>query len=126
MIEWELAYDLTDDQAEVLNREIIAIIVFLLCRKKSGLTRKCGTRRESAISSVIFLAAVVESLAFFIAYTSLKDDDRTAEQLLETLTCVLKQSVRHIRAAGAADQLIARLQAKQKRNRRRKSTRNPD
>ena len=106
MIEYELAWKLTDDQAKTLQRETLAILKFLLRRRKSA------TRREFDISKTIALAAVVESLAIVIAgYTSREDDDQTIEELLETLTYTLKRSVRQIRASDVVAKLIARLQA---------------
>ncbi len=120
MIEYKLAWKLTDEQAETVQRETMAIIEFLLCRAMSD------TRRESDVYKTISLIAHLESLAIVIAaYTSSEADDET-EKILEALTYILKRSVREIRASDAAEKLIARLQAKQRKNKRRKPTRNPD
>ena len=106
MIEYKLAWKLTDDQAETVQRETMAIIEFLFCRLKSD------SRREPDFSRDIALIVVLESLAIVIAgYTSGEDDDETIEKILEALTYTLKRSVRQIRASDAAAKLIARLQA---------------
>jgi hypothetical protein len=106
MIEYKLAWNLTDEEAETVQRETMAIIEFLFCRPKSD------TRRESDVSRAIALIALVETLAIVIGgYTSGEDDDETIEKLLEVLTYTLKRSVRQIRASDAAGKLIARLQA---------------
>jgi hypothetical protein len=121
MIEYKLAWKLTDDQAETVQRETMAIIEFLFCRLKSD------TRLESDVSREIALIALLEALAIVIAgCTSGEDDDETFEKLLEALTYTLKRSVRQIRASDATGKLIARVQAKRKRNKPRNSTRDRD
>jgi hypothetical protein len=103
MIEWELAWNLTDKEAEALQREIMAMIV-LLHRRKSHTCNKN-----------LRLIAMVEVLAFVIAASTCRDDDEQAmEELLDGLTYNMKRSVRNIRASDAAEKLIARLQAKPK------------
>ncbi len=104
MIEWELAWNLTDKQAEALQREITAVILLLLRRK----SHTCNKNLK--------LIAMVEVLAFVIAAWSCRDDDEQAmKELLDGLTYNMKRSVRNIRASDAAQKLIARLQAKRKR-----------
>ncbi len=103
MIEWELAWNLTDKQAEALQREIMAIIVLLL-RRKSHTSNK-----------TLQLIAMVEVLAFVIAASTCREDDEQAmKEILDGLTYNMKRSVWHIRASDAAEKLIARLQAKPK------------
>ncbi len=118
MIEYKLAWNLTDDEAETVQRETMAIIEFIF-------GPKADTRRESDVSRAIALIAHVESLAIVIAgYTSGEDDDEMSEKFLEALTYTLKRSVRQIRASDAAGRLIARLQAKQTKNKSRNKPRN--
>jgi hypothetical protein len=101
MIEWELGWNLTDKQAEALQREIMAIIE-LLRRRKSHTSNKA-----------LRVIAMVEVLAFFIAASTCRENDEQAlKEILDGLTYTMKRSVRHIRASDAAEKLIARLQAK--------------
>ncbi len=117
MIEYKLAWTLTDDEAETVRRETMAIIEFIFGPKSD-------TRRQSDVSGGIALIAHVESLAIVIAGLSGEDDDETIETFLEALTYILKRSVREIRASDAAGKLIARLQAKRTGNKPRNKPRN--
>jgi hypothetical protein len=104
MMEYELPWKLTDHQAEALQRETIAIMELLLARK------------SHTSNKTIRLIAMVECLAIFIAaFASREDDDQKMEELLDDLTDNIKISVRHIKAAHSAKELIERLQAKRKK-----------